>query len=75
MGIVNETGLAVIIFLYLPASATYINSSDRGKRQYRRISSSGFGWGRGDAANQMRIYIARTSANFQEFPILWAIFN
>lgn len=50
--IANETGLAVIIFFYLPVKATYINSSDRGKRQYRRIPSSrrGFGWGRRRAA-------------------------
>lgn len=75
MGIASETGLAVIIFLYLPVGATYINSSDRGKRQYRRISSSELGRGRGDAANRMRIYIARTLRSFQEFPILRAIFN
>jgi len=68
VGIVNEIGLALIILLYLSIGATYINSSDRSKRQYRRISSSGFGRGRGDAANRMRIYIARTSRSTRNFP-------
>jgi len=75
VGIVNEIGLAMIILLHLSIGTTYIDSSDRSKRQYRRISSSGFGRGRGDAANRMRIYIARTSRSYQEFPILQTIFN
>lgn len=69
MGIVNATRLA-----YHLGGDNIPLSSGRGVRPTliqatrananRRICSSGFGRGRGDAANRMRIYIARTL----EFP-------